>query len=240
MPRRIVYRLWERAIGSLQRWLSFKLANLPQVAPTAAGTVPSADEAATLIARMRSEQELVSRIQAAVALAQSGFLPEPCIVLKAIGLPGLAVGADHRTVLRGLAAGYSAEMAELSFAASLHPIRPALVEALGAARDPGAVSCLALHGADSDPRVRLASLRAACEIADPAAARWTAQLLGDGVETVVVKAIHTCLELGNVSSLPQLEALTRHASWWVRTRADHAIAALTKGSSPETAAVCAA
>ncbi len=240
MSRRIVHMLWERAIGSLKWGLASNLAQLPPAAPTALETALGADEAAMLINRLCSDQELVSRIRAAVALARRGFLPEPCRVLTAIGLPGLPVGADHRTILHALAAQYSVEMAELTFADSLRPIRPSLVEALGAARDPGAVSCLALHGADSDPRVRLAALRAACEIADPTAARWVAQLLGDAAQSVVVKAIHTCVELGNISALPHLHALTRHDSWWVRTRADHAIIALSQRSRPDIAAAHAA
>ncbi len=174
------------------------------------------------------ELALGKRLDAAVALARGNKLPDPALVLGAIGLPALPVGPNHRLVIRALAAAHPAAMAELSFAGYLRPLRPEIVEALGAARDPSAASCLAVHSADSDSRVRLAALRAACEIADPTAARWTAQLLADPAEAVVVKAIHTCVVLGTIAALPQLEALTQHRSWWVRTRASAALGALAQ------------
>ncbi len=193
-----------------------------------------------LIAQLRYDPDLARRIDAALQLAKTGNLPEPAVVLAGIGLPGVACTAHHRTILHALAAASPVVVAELSFAEAFASSRAALVEALGAARDPGAASCLALHSADTDPQIRLAALRAACEVGDPAAARWTMQLLADPAETVIVKAVHTCVVLGTKAALPQLEPLAAHPSWWVRTRATQAIAALGAASAAGEAVVRAA
>ena len=193
MSRFAVQDLW----GRLRRALG--------AAPADAGAQPAPGDQ---LDRLVSDPDLARRLDAAMLLAQAGALPEPALVLAAVGLPGTAPTPHHRAILRALASAYPQVMAELSFAATFSAARAALVEALGAVDDPGAASCLALHSADRDPQVRLAALRAACQIGDPGAARWTMQLLGAG------------------AALPRLLTLTAHPSWWVRTRAVQAVAAL--------------
>ena len=211
MSRFAVQDLW----GRLRRALG--------AAPADAGAQPAPGDQ---LDRLVSDPDLARRLDAAMLLAQAGALPEPALVLAAVGLPGTAPTPHHRAILRALASAYPQVMAELSFAAAFSAARAALVEALGAVDDPGAASCLALHSADRDPQVRLAALRAACQIGDPGAARWTMQLLDDPAESVIVKAIHTCGLLGADAALPRLQTLTAHPSWWVRTRAVQAIASL--------------
>lgn len=181
---------------------------------------------AALIDRMGHDSDEVVQLEAAAALARTGHLPRPLLVIDMLDLRHRSLNRLHEAIFRASAATYSDDLCELSQDASLDHVRPLLVEALGWSDNFAVLPILALHAANPDPEVRSAALKAARKLGHPGAAAWVLPLLVDPIDQVRVQAARTCGKLGLREAIPILSTLVENPSWWVRTRAAEALSYL--------------
>ncbi len=163
------------------------------------------------------------RLQAAVALANLGHLPECRHLLTRLDLTDRPLTRMHASLFRSIAGRDFPTMVDLSFDDVFVDQRPMLVDALGWTANYDALAALDQHGRDTNPEVRCAAIRAARRIGHPAAAVWITALLVDPSEPVRIQAVQACGDLGLRETVPILLSLAQHQSWWVRTRATEAL-----------------
>ncbi len=172
------------------------------------------------------------RLQAAVALATLGHLPECRHLLTRLDLTQRPLTRMHASLFRSIASSNFPAIVDLSYDDAFIEQRPMLVDALGWTANFDVLATLGQHGHDSNPEVRCAAIRAARRIGHPAAAEWITALLVDPSEPVRIQAVQACGDLGLRETVPILLSLAQHQSWWVRTRATEALDKLR--SSPLT------
>lgn len=170
------------------------------------------------------------RLQAAVALANLGHLPECRHLLTRLDLTHRPLTRMHASLFRSIAGRDFPTMVDLSFDDAFVDQRPMLVDALGWTANYDALAGLDQHGHDTNPEVRCAAIRAARRIGHPAAAVWITALLVDPSEPVRIQAVQACGDLGLRETVPILLSLAQHQSWWVRTRATEALQKLRSAS----------
>ena len=163
------------------------------------------------------------RLQAAVALANLGHLPECRHLLARLDLTQRPLTRMHASLFRSIAGRDFSAMVDLSFDDAFVAQRPMLVDALGWTANFDALAALDHHGHDTNAEVRCAAIRAARRIGHPAAAVWITALLVDPSEPVRIQAVQACGDLGLRETVPILLSLAQHQSWWVRTRATEAL-----------------
>lgn len=176
--------------------------------------------------QMETDPDYAVRTEAAATLARIERLPEPQVVIDALGLATRKPNLLHAAIFRAAAAKNSREIAALAEYRSLGALRPVLAEALGWSEDYTMLPSLAKFAADPNPEMRSAALKAARRLGHPGVKDWVLALLVDGVDIVRVQAARTCGKLGFREAVPVLLKLVENPSWWVRVRAGEALAML--------------
>lgn len=189
--------------------------------------VPRAVDA--LLACMGSDPDPEVRLEAAAALARVDQLPPPAAVITMLDLRTRPANRLHEAIFRVCAVRHVDKLKALSRDPSLKVVRPLLVEALGWSGNFSVLSTLAVHGADHNPEVRSAALRAVHKLEHPVAETWVLPLMFDPVDYVRSNAARTSGKLGLRDAIPGLAVLAANPSWWVRKRAVEALALLRPG-----------
>lgn len=191
---------------------------------------------ASLQAVMAADPRPELRLEAAGALAQLGRLPSPGDTIAMLGMAKGTPTRLHLAVLRSLASVHVAELGRLLDADFPFALRCMIVDAIGWSGDFSASNLIERAARDDDPELRCAALRAAGQLGRPDVARWILPLLADPSADVRVNAIRACDTLRIGGAVEALEVLRHDQSWWVRSRAEEALATLRPAQSARVAA----
>ena len=182
----------------------------------------SASSVAELRRCLETDADPAVRLQAAAALARLNLLPDLSTIVRVLDLSG-SMTKLHAALFRSVAAREPEALSAMTLEHGFGKLRAMLVDSLGWAGTFAILPILALHGADTDPEVRCAALRAARRIGHPGVSDWVLPLLCDPHEQVQVQAIRTSGALGLRAAIFALHSLRHSKSWWVRTRSEEAL-----------------
>ena len=179
-----------------------------------------------LLDRMANDPLPALRLEAASALATLGRLPAPADTVVMLGLAHNTPTRAHSALLRSLAVPHATELGTLLGDPLPVALRCMIVDALGWSMDYSVADLIGQAARDANPEMRCAALRAARQLGRPDAAKWILPLLADRVAEVRVNAIRACDTLQIEQAVEALELLCSDQQWWVRSRAEEALATL--------------
>lgn len=189
-----------------------------------------------LCAAMAQERRPELRLEAAGALAQLGRLPSPADTIAMLGLAQNTPTRLHLALLRSLAPTHVSELGSLLDAKLPTALRCMIVDAIGWSGDYTAANFIERAAHDDSHEMRCAALRAARQLGRPDAGSWILPLLADTSAEVRVNAIRACDTLRIKKAVGALELLRQDEYWWVRSRAEDALATLRPGKPASVAA----
>lgn len=166
------------------------------------------------------------RLEAAFGLAANAALPPPRETLRILRSMERHPTRIDIALLRSTAPLYTQQMLLLLDDDLAEAWRASIVDSLGWSESLTVIDVIEKAASDHSGEVRAAALRAAGKLGHPAASIWIVAALEDPVAFVRRQAIQSCVALGLTTAIPQILSLMKDEDFWVRLRAEEAIANL--------------